>query len=234
MIAAALSRWRRMRRIGIRVIAQKLSVRLWSTRVAVLVSRDTSTPARALARIPLSFSVVPSEQVDPSEFKTGARQGTDMLYIEGLVRMYRRGPGDAMVARASDGALVGVGLMSYADRHEVLDAAAPGLYHRLSSDECWTEAHYVLPEYRSLRALAGILAAERAYLQRRGVRKVFAVIDTTNVPSLRAFARSGHEPTGVIRLDRYRLNRYTSRFVVIDDRTLTRWQRAVDANGAGQ
>lgn len=226
MIAAALSRWRRMRRIGMLVIAQKLSIRLWSTRVALMVSSETDPRPSKPPRIPLSFSVMPSEQVDGSELGTAARQGADVLYIEGLIRMYRDGPGDAIVARASDGVLVAVGLMSYADRHETLDAAAPGLHHRLSPDECWTEAHYVPPAYRNKGVIAAVLAEERDYLRRHGVRKVYAVIDSTNLPSLRAFAREGYEPTGVIRLDRYRLNRYTSRFTVLDDRTRAVWQRA--------
>ena len=81
--------------------------------------------------------------------------------------------------------------------------------------------------------MTGLLAEEREYLRRHGVRKAYAVIDTANVPSLRAFARAGYAPTGVIRVDRYRLNHVTSRFTDLDDSTRDRWQRATgDTRGA--
>jgi RimJ/RimL family protein N-acetyltransferase len=223
---AVAGRLERVRRIGILVIAEKVRFRAWSTRVAVVVSSSTEPRPSTPARLPLTFAVVPSETIDAREFDLPVRRSADVLYIEGMLRMYRLAPGDAMVARTTDGKLAGVGLMSYADRHDRLEVAAAGLYYRLPPHECWTEAHYVLPEFRNQGVIAAVLAAERDHLRARGVRTAMAVIHSGNARSLHAFARAGYTPTGVVRLDRYRFGRFATRFTRMDERTREQWRQA--------
>jgi RimJ/RimL family protein N-acetyltransferase len=226
---ASASRWaRRFRRIGLRVVVSKLTTRVWSDHVAVIVAAETEMRTSEAAAIPLAYSFVPSEQLDARELDRKSVRGGDTLYVEGLARLYGQAPGDAIIARTPEGALVGVGLISYPDRHERLDAGAPGLHQQLPPHACWTEAHYVLPEYRGKRVMTGILEAERVYLHDQGIRTVYALIESRNEASLRVFARAGYRPTGVISCYRYRLNRLATRTVAIDERTQARWQRASD------
>lgn len=219
-------RLRRVRRVGIRLLAGKFRIRIWSNRVAIIVARSTEASVTASTSLPLSFSIVASGDVDPNEILTETLRGADLLYVDSMLRLFKQEPGDAIVVRTSDDRLVAVGLMSYADRHEALERAAPSLYHRLAPDECWTEAHYVVPQYRKMKILGATLAAERTYLYEQGYRRVLAVIDVANTPSLRAFSREGYQPTGVIRRDTYRLNRLTTRFSPSDDETDNRWRGA--------
>jgi RimJ/RimL family protein N-acetyltransferase len=232
MTAAALRWARRFRRIGVRVAISKLTTRLWSTHFAVIVAAETSMQTSDAAEIPLSYSFVPSEQLDASELDRASVRGSDALYVEGLARLYGQAAGDAIVARTPEGALVAVGLVSYPDRHARLDAMAPGLHQQLAPDACWTEAHYVLPEYRRKRVMAGVLEAERSFLNGRGIRTVYALIESRNEASLRVFARAGYRPTGIVSSYRYRLNRLATRSVAIDAPTSARWQRATDEAGA--
>lgn len=148
--------------------------------------------------------------MDVAALDNGSARGGDLLYLEGLARLFRHCVGDVIVARTPAGVVVGVGLISCPDRREGLDAAAPGLYRPLPPDACWTEAHYVVPEHRNRRALAAIISEEHAALRQRGVQRAFAMIDSKNVASLRAFARAGYQLSGLIRRDRWRLNRCSS------------------------
>lgn len=223
VVAAAA---RRARRVGIRVIVDKLRVRAWSTRIAIIVASGTEPRPPLRDDPPLDFSVLASGAVDEREVASEALRGADLLYAEALIRMYRHRPGVAMQARDVGGGLVGMGLMLTADPHERPDAVPPGSYPGSSPDECWTEAHFVVPTRRGLRVLGRLLDAERDYLRERGFRSAFASIDSANVASLRAFARAGYEPTGVVRVDRYRLNRYTGRLAALDGRTQGRWVRS--------
>lgn len=226
MNQVAQARINRTRQIGFRTLAEKARVRCWSTRVAIIVSRDTEPTASRPSKLPLTFSVIPSTELDEREFPPSTRSGADLLYIDGLLRVYGHAPGDAIVGRTSDGKLVVVGLMSDAARYGALEEAAPGLYLKPQADECWTEAHYVMPEYRNQGVMAATLAAERAHLRERGILKVKAVIDSENAPSLRAFARERYDPTGTVRRDQYRLNRFTAEFTDMDDQTRERWRAA--------
>jgi RimJ/RimL family protein N-acetyltransferase len=216
----------RARRVGFRVLTDKLRIRCWSTRASIIVSSDTKPREMVTSKLPLSFSVAACPDLDVQEFALSSLRGADLLFAEGLLRFYRQCPGDIIVARTSTGALAAVGLLSYSDRHQMLDAAAPGLYPRLPSNECWTEAFYVMPEYRNRGVMAATLAAVRALLNKKGIHRMHAIIGSTNARSLRAFARAGYEPAGTMRLDRFRLNRFSTRFIILDDKIRERWRQA--------
>ena len=224
---------RRLRHVGVGLVVRKIAIRLWSTRVAVMVAAEiapTDDPTDRLPpNIPLDFEIVPSAAVDGRELGVETARGAELLYLEGLLRMYGFSPGDAMVARTQGGDLVAVALLSPSDRSAALELAAPGYYPPITADECWTEAHYVIPAYRNRRVMTTVLAEERNYLRGCGIRRAIAVIESTNQASLRAFARAGYEPTGLVRLDRYRLNRYSGRFTALDDETRDRLQRLINS-----
>jgi GNAT superfamily N-acetyltransferase len=227
-IWAVRSQLERIRRIGVRVLMAKIRIRCWSTRMAIAIACDTEPREGVSAGLPLTFSVIPCTDIDERELSASACRGADLLFVEGLIRMYRKGPGEAIVARTASGTLAAVGLMSCADRCKELNAAAAGLYVPLAPDECWTEATYVLPAYRNQQVMTAILAAERDYLRERGIRSVYAIVDCSNAASLRAFARAGYAPTGMVRRMTCRFNRWAIRFGAIDEASLQRWLRATD------
>lgn len=201
--------------------------RCWSNRSAIVVARGTADATPVSARIPLQFQIQPSETLERAELPIDRLRGPDFLYVVGLLALYQQRPGDFIAARTETGELVAIGLMSYADRFTLLDRAAPSLYHPIAADECWTEAHYVLPEFRNQHILGAVLAAERAHLAQHGYARALAMIDTDNIPSLRAFGREGYEPTGALRRDIRRWNRLSTRFERVDATTDSKWRSIV-------
>jgi GNAT superfamily N-acetyltransferase len=221
---SALDSVAQFRRIGVVAITSKALTRCWSNRTAIVVARSTEHNRLATAQIPLAFEIAPSEQLDDTELRLDRLRGADLLYVNGLLHLYRQSPGDLIAARTPDGKLVAVGLMSYSDRFTLLERAAPALHHSIAPDECWTEAHFVLPEFRKQNILGAMLAAEREHLAKRGVRRALATIDMQNGPSLRAFGREGYKPTGTVRRDTRRLNRFSASFGQMDESIAAKWR----------
>jgi RimJ/RimL family protein N-acetyltransferase len=77
-----------------------------------------------------------------------------------------------------------------------------------------------------------LLSGTLALLHDAGVGRALAVIDASNAASLRAFARAGYRPTGLLRVGRYRLNRWSSAFA--EERALadTLWVQATTQSRA--
>lgn len=231
MIAGPLAAVRRTRQIGPRVVARKIGIRCWSTRVSIFLSRPIEPPLEESADLAIHYSIIAPDALDVRDLSLESLHGADLLYVEGILKVHRRCPGDLIIGRDANYALVVVGLLSYPDRRHALELAAPGLYPELQPDECWTEAFFVMPKFRSKRVMASTLSATRNYLASLGFQRLHAVISIDNISSLRAFARAGYRPTGTIRYERFRLNHFSSWFASIDEETRLRWERATSDLG---
>lgn len=64
------------------------------------------------------------------------------------------------------------------------------------ADEAAIVDLYTSPAFRGRGIALALIAAACRYLRQRGVRTVYATVETRNTPSRRAFARSGFEVVG--------------------------------------
>jgi RimJ/RimL family protein N-acetyltransferase len=190
----------------------KVRARIYSNRLALMIGTD---PRRAPAVDPMIDVVVrrePSSGLREIEDTLRQASGGDLLFLRGLERMRLRDPGDAYVARLPDGEIAASIFVHDVPARDRLERAAPGIYPPIADDEVLTEGMYCWPRFRGLGIPAHLISRTLQFLAPMGIARALAVVETSNPPSLRAFARAGYEPNGVIRRGTYRLNRWQSTF----------------------
>lgn len=215
-----------LRQVDSRLILAKLRRHLWSDHVAIGITADTSERPTIRTKIPLRFEVVHPSRFDERELLIERRQGEELRFIRGLLRMIHGDVGDLSVARTLGGQVVAISNIEYADRFAQLDAVAPGMYPRIGPHEAWVEGSYCLPEFRNLGALAALLDASCRHLAARGIGHARAIVACENQASLRACGRAGLKPDGLIRIDRYRLLRWSRSFDTLTPEAEACWLRA--------
>ena len=209
-------------------ILRKLRSRLWSTRrsITLVLALPPAEPAATLPDLVVSFADPASVPELTALLPDTA--GADLLTLSAIERTRAARAGLLVLARHGD-ALVGLHFIHTAADQQPLERVAPGLYGPLAADEALTEGVYVVPAARGLGVAPAMLQATAQELALRGYRQAVAVVDLGNAPSLRAFAGAGYRPAGTLRIDRLRLGRRSSRFVVASVAARRRYAKVVGA-----
>lgn len=191
----------------------KVQARLYSNLLAIEIAAETA----GASPIDPGIEVVVRREssanlLDIANTLRHAR-GEDFLFLRGLERMRQCDPGHAYVARLPDGEIVASLFAHDRAARDRLERMTPGIYAPIAADEVLTEGVYCWPRFRRLGVPSHLLTTTLKLLADSGVARALAVIETSNVASLRAFARAGYVPTGVVRYGAYRLNRWRTTFV---------------------
>ena len=209
------------------LILSRIHRRAWSSRTSVMVTcelqrRSWSShpgPAREITFVhPGAFPALPAALPDA--------RGEDALTLAALERTRLAGAGRLAVAY-EHGQLAAVHFIHTHEHEAALERVSPGLYPPLDRDAALTESLFVFPAFRCRGVATALLRASAAELARRGFRHAMAVIDVNNRGSLRAFDAAGFTPSGMVRVDSYRLGSRSSRVVPLDAETARRYRHAV-------
>jgi L-amino acid N-acyltransferase YncA len=214
---------RRFRELGAGIVVAKMRRRLWSTHTAIGVVRDLES-ASYLAPDGMQVEVVQPEAFDALPLLVEAASGVEYLYVRPIERTRRARAGTISVARDAAGELMAFHFIHAAGDRDALEQVAPKMYPALAADEVLTEAVYCLPAFRGRDTMSALLRATGSLLATRGTRRAFAYLDTKNVASLRMFSRAGYRPSGVERVDRFRLFRFSTVFRDLTPITRTSWE----------
>lgn len=211
----------------------KVRSRIYSNRLALMIAADPRRARPVEAEMEVGVRREPSSGLHEIEATLRDARGEDLLFLRGLERMRQRDPGAAYVARLPDGELAASLFVHDVPARDRLEQAAPGIYPPIAHDDVLTEGMYCWPRFRGLGIPAHLLARTLQLLAADGIRHALAVVETSNPPSLRAFARAGYAPNGVIRRGTYRLNHWQSAFV--EDAALAQrlWRECVGEMAEG-
>jgi hypothetical protein len=214
------------RRLGPRLVADKVRRRVWSTTLAVVVAAPTADARRVEALIPVTFETVPPSSFDALARSAATARGEDFLSLRALEVMRAADGGEIVFARAPGGEVAASLFVQDRATRDRLDGSFSGIYPPIADDEALTEGVYSWPAYRRRRVVGALLGHTLGLLAERGTRRALAVIAASNVASLRAFANAGYAPTGTVRIGRYRFNRWSASFAEDPVRADAVWRRA--------
>jgi L-amino acid N-acyltransferase YncA len=225
---------RRFPELGMGVVVAKMRRRLWSTRRAIAVVRELEA-APFTTPDGMQVEVVHPDSFDALPLLVEAASGVEYLYVRPIERTRQARAGTISVARDGSGELMAFHFIHSAGDHDALERVAPQMYPALAADEVLTEAVYCLPAFRGRDVMPALLQATGRLLATRGTRRAFAYLDVANVSSLRMFSRAGYRPSGVERVDRYRLFRFNTVFRDLTARTRASWETSTqDAEREGR
>jgi GNAT superfamily N-acetyltransferase len=216
-----------LRTLSPRTALEKVRVRIWSTRFAIVIARDLSEAPGAPTGSPEIEVAFVSARTFPNLRSTAPRaRDADALTLAAMERTRAEGAGELVVAYL-DGRLAAFHFIHTREHQARLERVSPRLYAPLGAGEALTEGVFVLPQFRGRGIGPAMLRESGCELGRRGFHRALAVIDVDNPRSLRAFHAAGFVGQPVVRVDRYRLGRRTSSYAPRDSGTLRRYLDAI-------
>jgi GNAT superfamily N-acetyltransferase len=218
-----------LRTLSARTAFDKVRARSWSTRYAIVVSRDLTRPSlepQGAPVIDVAF-VAPDAFPDLRSTLPNARDA-DALTLAAMERTRAEGAGELVLAYET-GRLAALHFIHTGEHQERLERVSPHLYAPLGPREALTEGVFVLPEFRGRGIGPAMLRASGRELGGRGFSRALAVVDVENARSLRAFHGAGFVGEQTVRVDTYRLGRRTSSFAAGDRHTRRRYLDAIGA-----
>ncbi len=198
----------------LRLVADRIRQRLWSTREAIGFRRDLEAPfAAPAASLPLAIVELAADDLpgmlDPA--LAGASE-VDILECASRRALWQRHFGRCFVARAPDGQACFLQWLFDHRDNAALAAHFGDAFPTLGRDEALVEGAYTPAAFRGLRIMPAAMARIAEHAAATGARYVHTFVGIDNLPSLKGCVRAGFPPHQW-RIQRLRLFGRRTRFL---------------------